>query len=138
MQGDEPAFISRVVDVPPVEAARIFDLWLKRLFEGDVRELHGSVRFDAGARSGAGGGILRTVEGRLSRGFLSLPVALELAPWTEDSTELGLRLLDGRRPHRRYFAWGHSLLDDLALSLGLLSLQRLSDALSPRAATSAG
>jgi hypothetical protein len=53
----------------------------------------------------------------------TVPVELDLAPWSRFSSALGLRPA-GRRPSAvnrgRYFATAHSLLDDLALKLDVL------------------
>lgn len=126
-ENDRPTtFMSRVLDLSPSAARHVYDSWVDEILcrpqgPADAGRLRLAIdpqrlRQDderpwRPLRSATG-----TLHTRLGRSLGA--VCLELHPWSERKTELGLRLVRRRSlPNDRYFAVGHAALTQLTAEL---------------------
>jgi hypothetical protein len=119
-------YISRVADLPPSLADVAFADRVRRA-DGHLAVPSGTFRVDAvlPRPQPCTNTLLplQRVRGRLQRGGLgvSIPVELELTPWSNARTDVGLRYMGrripGGRARSRYFAIGSEVVELLVAAL---------------------
>jgi len=125
-----PMYLSRVVDVPTRLAPTTFEQWWSRVRRASGAAPRHEISVDRGVVSLAPSTLVRPAASsaieplRALQGWLrasaarAFPIELELSPWSQDASALGIRYAGRRLPGAgalaRYHRVGFDVLDELA------------------------